>query len=193
MGCCDEKNLVGYALCYSVTAICFAVAACSMMIYQINEESWKNDILSAKISDLRLPTILEKNWEARPIVDVRAFTKDALWRIRGCPFEYPEEFMYNIWQGTRGMCDCLEREGDRNFYVDLQCERDSKDGNSGGGDKEGAHASEDCKDVHGRAPIVQNIVNGVRFCGKLAKRSLSEAVRPVPTKDSKDKRQFVCP
>ena len=76
-----------------------------------------NDIIRASIGDLRLSTILENNWKERPIVDVRAIRQDAfrgdpLW-LRECPIDHPIEVMYDIWQGTRGMCDCLEREGDR--------------------------------------------------------------------------------
>ena len=91
--------------------------------------------------------------------------------------------MYDLWPGTRGMCDCLRRAGDREVYLNQLCTRG----------KNGEHNSDDCLDIPGRAPIVQNIVNGIRLCGKLAERSLSETVRPVPTKDSKDKRQYVCP
>ena len=78
------------------------------------------------------------------------------------------------------MCDCLRREGDRNVYKDQLCKRG----------KDGEHNSDDCLDIPGRAPIVQNIVKGIRLCGKLAERSLSEAVRPISTKNYIDNREF---
>ena len=114
----DDKTIILGALCYSGIAVCFAIAACSMMIYQVNSESWKNDIKSANPNNLRISDILENNWKARPIVDVRAFRQDELLETSVCPSDYPEDVMYDIWKGTRGMCDCLERPGDRQVYED---------------------------------------------------------------------------
>ena len=125
-----------------------------------------------------VPSILEKSWQTKPIVGVRAFTQQKADSQGGCPPDYPEDIMYDIWPGTRGLCDCLERGGDRQVFLDQKCEKEA----------EGRQYSDDCKDVVGLAPIVQNIVNGVRLCGKLAERSLSETKRPISIKDSIDKR-----
>ena len=70
-----------------------------------------------------VPTILEKSWQSKPIVGIRAFTDRGSQKVGGCPVEYPEDIMYDIWPGTRGMCDCLEREGDRRADMNEMCLR----------------------------------------------------------------------
>ena len=66
------------------------------------------------------------------------------------------------------MCDCLERESERSYDLDMMCKR---------GDK-APHNSEDCIDVGALAPVVQNRLDGVRYCGKRSETSLKEMVRP---------------
>ena len=45
------------------------------------------------------------------------------------------------------------------------------------------HNSEDCIDVGPLAPIVQNKIQKVKYCGKPAQYSLQEMVRPVLNTD----------
>ena len=61
-----------------------------------------------------------------------------------CPGTHPDDLIYEVWLGTRGLCDCLEREDDRNYSLDMECDRS----------KNGEHKSDDCIDVAGLAPII---------------------------------------
>ena len=62
---------------------------------------------------------IARSWTRKPFVAVKAFdAKETL----ACPFEYPEELLYDIWLGTRMMCDCLERADDRTIAFDRECE-----------------------------------------------------------------------
>ena len=74
----------------------------------------------------------------KPFVDV------ILHDGRICPEEYPDDLIYEVWLGTRGLCDCLERSGDRLYELDMMCARG----------KNSPHNSEDCLDVAASAPII---------------------------------------
>ena len=73
------------------------------------------------------------------------------------------------------MCDCLERaEGPgREYHLHRECER-----GGGGKNNENPENSEDCLDLGGRNPIIQNILKGVRYCGKRGGVAFKDAVRP---------------
>ena len=101
-----------------------------------------------------------------PFVDVIVI--DAEERNRGCPYTHPDELIFEVWQGITGMCDCLEREEDRIYNLHRECIR---------GD-DAPENSEDCLDVRGRNPIVQNVLNGARYCGKRGGVALKDAIRP---------------
>ena len=73
---------------------------------------------------------------------------------RPCPSDYPDEVIYDIWPGTRMMCDCIERSFE--YFLDINC-------NKG---KNGDHNSDQCYDVGGTHPVVQSNLNGVKVCGK---------------------------
>lgn len=80
----------------------------------------------------------------------------------------PEDVVYDIWPGSRIACDCLERI-DSTIAYDRECERG----------KSGKERSDDCKHAFALAPMVLNVINGVRFCGKLGQYALNEAIRPI--------------
>ena len=68
------------------------------------------------------------------------------------------------------MCDCLERatKGGREYYLGRWCIRT----------EDSIENTEDCLDVRGRNPIVQNIVKGARYCGKRGGVAFKDAIRP---------------
>ena len=59
-----------------------------------------------------------------------------------CPPEYPEDLIYDIWPGSRGYCDCLQREGDRNWNLDEECDKGKGHSEYDYGDE----TSDDCQD-----------------------------------------------
>ena len=67
------------------------------------------------------------------------------------------------------MCDCLEREEDRDYFLGIECIR---------GDENAPHNSPDCLDLPGKNPIILNIVKGARYCGKRSGVAFKDAVRP---------------
>lgn len=98
---------------------------------------------------------MARSWTRKPFVAVKAFdAKETL----ACPADYPEELLYDIWLGTRVVCDCLERLEDPTIALDIECESSKKNG--GGGKSDG------CFDQGGIAPIVLSAFNGVRYCGR---------------------------
>lgn len=82
-----------------------------------------------------------------------------------------EDLVYDLWPGTRVHCDCLEREGDRSYFLDIKCDKTRDETNN---DVSGEHKSDDCHDRHGLAPIVQNRFRGIRYCGKRSPVSFLE-------------------
>ena len=91
--------------------------------------------------------ILAKSWEARPFVDILVLTDDQAGsdtNENSCPESHPDDLFYEIWMGTRAMCDCLERSKDRKYDLDTLCIRG----------RDAPHNSEDCKDVGSEAPMV---------------------------------------
>ena len=57
-------------------------------------------------------SVLEKSWDVKPFVDV------VLHDGNSCPETHPDDLIYELWLGTRGLCDCLERDGDRDYSLD---------------------------------------------------------------------------
>ena len=92
--------------------------------------------------------------------------------------------------GTRFACSCLERPGERtigtiNFDEGCQNEYDEDDC------AEGCSTIEnECREIAAFTPIVLNVINGVRYCGKPGKHSLSEATRPNKDEETDD---WKCP
>ena len=138
-----------------------------------------------------------------PFVDVIII--DAEEFPRGCPASHPDELVYEMWQGISGMCDCLEREGDRRYFLGIWCERESgktdgehrkvswdwiKEDPNSSHDNEGPHASEDCFDIPSKNPIVQNIIKGARYCGKRGGVAFKDAIRPQYKSDTD---RYECP
>ena len=105
-----------------------------------------------------------------PFVDVTIVEADET--NRGCPASHPDELIFEVWPGITGMCDCLEREeGEgREYYLHRECKREGKDS---------PEKSEDCLDLRGRNPIVQNVLKGARYCGKRGGVAFKDAIRPV--------------
>jgi len=106
------------------------------------------------------------SWTSVPFVDV--IVLDAAENPLGCPESHPDDLIFEVWPGTTGMCDCLESEGHRAYYLNMRCSRG-----------EGPHDSSDCKSVEARNPIIQNIVKGARYCGRRGGKSFAEAIRPI--------------
>lgn len=114
------------------------IASCSWMVNQTNSESWRHTILSFTNSATASISVLQQSWEVKPFVDVVVHDGNI------CPYDYPDDLIYEVWLGTRGLCSCLERDDDRNYSLDTKCHRG----------KNGEHKSEDCLDVAGSAPII---------------------------------------
>lgn len=81
-----------------------------------------------------------------------------------CPQTHPEEFIFETWLGTAAGCDCINlRPADypANYYYG-KCPMTE-------GEKPVRwKAYRDCTYVQKRPPVVQNRVNGVKYCSKVA-------------------------
>ena len=89
---------------------------------------------------------MRKSWDVKPFVDVRVI--DTTTEGSYCPSTHPDDIIHEIWLGTRGLCDCLEREGGRSVKLDTMCVGHGDDADHG----------PDCHDVAALAPRVQNQV-----------------------------------
>lgn len=85
-----------------------------------------------------------------------------------CPSTHPDEVIYEMWLGTKYVCDCLEQEKDRR-YESSTCEGD-------GARKIDAEdkPQDDCYHVKGLPPVIQSKIRGVRYCGSRSKLSFRE-------------------
>ena len=93
---------------------------------------------------------LIQSWNTEPFIDIVVIDIDTNSSNNlECPVTHPHDVIYSVWPGTRHMCDCLERESDREYYLDIICIKDGHYEAS-----KGEHASEDCFDVESHAPIV---------------------------------------
>ena len=144
------------------------------MIHIGSYDIWNSTYKIAKDDQLGELSRLMRSFNERPFVDV--MVTDAY----NCPFEFPEDLVYDIWPGTTGHCDCLEQEGARQFTLSM-CNRS----------KEGSQKGPDCHDRAGLAPIVQNRFNGLRYCSKHSSKPFSDMTRPMvdPTNTAK----YKCP
>lgn len=103
-----------------------------------------------------------------------------------CPVTHPEDVVFEMWLGTRGMCDCFERAGDRSYEIDTLCRRG----------KNQPHNSPDCYDVGSLSPAVQNRIKSMRYCGKRHDLAFKDMVRPVQVAESGDlltTNKYACP
>ena len=101
-----------------------------------------------------------------PFVDVTVV--DASENPTGCPASHPEELIFEVWPGTTGMCDCLERQEDRDYFLYIKCIRG----------EDAPHNSPDCFDIPGKQAVIQNVVKGARYCGKRGGVAFKDAIRP---------------
>ena len=123
---------------------------------------------------------LVESWSTPPYTDI--VVVDASGWVSDCPASHPEDVIYQIWPGTRYMCDCLERKQKREYYLDIVCDKKGK---------HPEHNSPDCFDVPGHSPIVQNRINEVKICGKRGPDSL--ALKNVQGARKADDGTYRCP
>ena len=106
-----------------------------------------------------------------------------------CPESHPEYVAWEVWPGTKGMCDCLEREGNRDYYLNKLCSRKSEHRayeQTWGSLKEieigsntNAQEDENCFNVAGTPPQIMNRFDGLVICGKRGGYSFKDMIRPT--------------
>ena len=177
--------VLGFILAYLLVELGLMIGILSWMTHQKNTSGWLDTYrASTSGANIKMRSLL-RIWQRQPLVDV------AVTDGPSCPADYPEDVIYQIWLGTRGFCDCLQRGEDhddgRDYYLNQNCDKTNRDSPT---------KSEDCNDVGALAPIVQNRIQGVRYCGKRGATSLLETVRPVPiANEDQDAngRKYACP
>ena len=166
-------NETSKELCY----LCCGMYACVVAIMVIAISSWMINISNSNRWRQWYNNILEgdaavigeayRSWYSSPVVEIELKDIDQYGWSAGCSQGF-EELAYDIWPGTRGHCDCLQRAGQRDWSMDKGCSRG----------KQGTQKSPDCHDRHGLAPIVQNRIKNALICGKRSTKSFNEMVRP---------------
>ena len=124
--CCNEKwkdvdaRLWVFCGCYHACMIILAIAASSWIVNLNNSERWVKQF-EGFTADPFKPVL--KSWDAKPFVDVRLISTE---NGNFCPESHPEDIIHEVWLGTRGLCDCLEREEidgftSREYILDTMC------------------------------------------------------------------------
>lgn len=164
-----EWVIVACGIGYLCIALGLAIAASSMMVYQNNSNSWRTSFLTVYEPQNATPNALLRSWAQKPFVDIQAYDSNEFTR---CPEDTPEDVIFDVWMGSRLACDCRGSVGERIIGMDRVCEEESND----------------CKELVAIPPMVLNVLNGVRFCGKLSELTFSETVRPYKVAG-----EWVCP
>lgn len=146
------------------------------MVHIDNTEDWKDRLEKTLGGESLATSILHKSWQQVPFIDVYPTLETT------CPPDFPDDMIYDIWPGSKGHCDCLQRSDDRAYFLNRMCDK-SKNGDS---------KSEDCYDRAGLAPIVMNRILGVRYCGKRGSESLTDMQRPIRNGDDQTA-EYRCP
>ena len=89
--------------------------------------------------------------------------------------------------GTTLLCDCLAPE-EKNSLEQAFEKKVSYDLHQVCSRGKNAVHSENCFEVSAIPPVVMNVVNGLRYCGKRGGYSLNKMIRPVKTGSS-----YKCP
>jgi len=113
----SKELIYGSVACYTMVAFVLCITCASWMVNQNNSESWRHTIMGLGSSDTAAIYILQRSWEVKPFVDIVVTNE------RNCPYSHPEDVIFEIWLGTKGMCDCLERAADRLYELDTMCKR----------------------------------------------------------------------
>lgn len=118
--CYQAVFLIG-CIC-TIPAFLFSFAICGWCVDESHRKSLHNSA-SREISKASGPIWARiDSWTQVPFVDITVI--DALENPNGCPASHPEELIFEIWHGTRGVCDLLEVEDtDYRVYInDEGCE-----------------------------------------------------------------------
>ena len=95
------------------------IAACSVMIHY-------DKYPFAAEADLSYIYQVQNDWDTQPFVDMLVTTS------RKCPTSHPVEVIYDFWEGSTILCDCIDRDGAA--FRDIICSKG----------KNGAHNGDDC-------------------------------------------------
>ena len=109
---------------------------------------------------------LVRSWNTELFTDIYAIDMEqsrniGVHKAGACPDSHPEELVFDVWQGSTIMCDCLQKWGDREYEYgyDRTCDRYSNSR-----DSRSPESTKDCIDVRANPPIIMNSVNGIKVC-----------------------------
>ena len=108
--------------CCSLISALFGVGIASWTIHETNVNFYYSSLGSVYSRATAPINARIDSWSQVPFVDVTII--DATENPQGCPDSHPEELIYEVWPGITGMCDCLEREEDRDTFLYIKCERE---------------------------------------------------------------------
>ena len=112
------------------------------------------------------------DWEKQP------FVKSTVVKVLGdkgeCPAEYPDEMVYDVWNGLQDACLC-QPGGPQSTTRDGTCKGKAANSNF-------------CMSSRAFIPIIRNVINGYMVCGQRAGANFLQAVRPRGTDGN-----YACP
>ena len=169
---CDKNCVTGFlayaGIFFASTTWLYAIGCGSVLANVFAGGKWR--VPYERIFEGEASTLfsLFRDYSVNPFVDAIVTSSPT------CPASHPEDFVYDMWPGTVGLCDCLSVDNplmDKSYKYEECAEK--------GG----------CASRPGIAPIIQNRFRGLRYCGRRSNYSLKETFRPVKQDDG----SFACP
>ena len=77
------------------------------------------EISRVRASQQEVTSTLARGWKTEPFIDV--IVMDSTLDTAGCPADFPDEVVYDIWPGTMQMCDCMQRKEERKIDIGTEC------------------------------------------------------------------------
>lgn len=102
--------------CYFLGVFFYAIACQSWLVHIWHQGKWRVGYENIVNEGAGSGYELFHSWDQRPFVDA-IITDEAL-----CPSTHPEDLIWDMWPGSVGFCDCLEREKDRQYYLNQKCD-----------------------------------------------------------------------
>ena len=100
--CCDFKQA---GLLSLLLGLVMSIVVSSIMIHNKPSKpvAWTNEYVDSGIRTH--PSQVKYDWTIQPFTSITVIDADY-----SCPEDFPDEVIYNLWPGTRMMCDCIERD-----------------------------------------------------------------------------------
>ena len=103
---CQHVFFIAYAI-YMLGVFLYCIACQSWLLHVWHQGKWIVSYESIINEGAGTANELYRSWDQHPFVDA------IITHEHSCPSTHPEDLIWDLWPGTVGFYDCLERENDR--------------------------------------------------------------------------------